>query len=522
MGSGGGAPQLQKVESTTTNLPKYLEPYVTDIASRAQAESNREYTPYEGQRIAGFTPEQQQVQQNVVGLQQPGQFGQATDFATQAGLGSLAAGNYDPASFSYQNVAAPNLQQYQMGTAQTSYAPGLQAFQMQGPGNVSAQQYAAPTMGTARTGYNPNLQDYQMSGPEQFGQAQAQQYMSPYAQNVMDVQKREAITDAQKAQLMTNLGAARQGTYGGARQLLAGTERERALGQNLSDIQTKGLQAAYENAQAQFERDRAAGMTAGQQNLQARLQTQQLGTQTGLQTALANLSSEQQANVQNQAAQLQTQGLNADQALRAALANQQTGFNVGQQNLQSQLGVQQLGANIGAQTALANLSADQQARVQNLAAQLQTQGLSSEQALRAAMSNQQYGMEAQRLSEASRQFGSSQGLQSLAQALQSAQTLGNLGQTQQQMDLQRLQAQDLTAAQMQQMNQKQLDLRYQDFINQRDDPRRALDYYSNLVRGLPNQMGYTQTTSASPPSMASQIGGLGIGALSLAQLYGGK
>lgn len=63
------------------------------------------------------------------------------------------------------------------------------------------------------------------------------------------------------------------------------------------------------------------------------LQTQQLGTQTGTQTALANLSAEQtalanlsagqQANVQNLAAQLQTQGLNADQALRTALANQQ-------------------------------------------------------------------------------------------------------------------------------------------------------------------------------------------------------
>ena len=370
-GGGGGAPEVQKVESTTTNLPKYLQPYVTDIASRAQAESNREYTPYEGQRIAGFTPEQQQVQQNVMGLQQPGQFGQATDFATQAGLGSLATGQYNPYTFSTQNVAAPNLQQYQM------------------------------------------------AAPDQFGQAQAQQYMSPYAQNVMDVQKREAITDAQKAQLMTNLGAARQGTYGGARQLLAGTERERALGTQLGDIQAKGLQSAYENAQQQFERDRAAQM------------------------------------------------------------------GVGRTNLEAQLGVQQLGANTG---------------------------------LQAALANQQQAMEAQRLSEASRQFGSNLGMQGFAQALQSANTLGNLGQTQQQMDLQRLQAQDLTAAQMQQMNQKQLDLRYQDFINQRDDPRRALDYYSNLVRGLPNQMGYTQTTSAPPASMAGQLANVGIGALGLSKL----
>ena len=370
-GGGGGAPEVQKVESTTTNLPKYLQPYVTDIASRAQAESNREYTPYEGQRIAGFTPEQQQVQQNVMGLQQPGQFGQATDFATQAGLGSLATGQYNPYTFSTQNVAAPNLQQYQM------------------------------------------------AAPDQFGQAQAQQYMSPYAQNVMDVQKREAITDAQKAQLMTNLGAARQGTYGGARQLLAGTERERALGTQLGDIQAKGLQSAYENAQQQFERDRAAQM------------------------------------------------------------------GIGRTNLEAQLGVQQLGANTG---------------------------------LQAALANQQQAMEAQRLSEASRQFGSNLGMQGFAQALQSANTLGNLGQTQQQMDLQRLQAQDLTAAQMQQMNQKQLDLRYQDFINQRDDPRRALDYYSNLVRGLPNQMGYTQTTSAPPASMAGQLANVGIGALGLSKL----
>jgi hypothetical protein len=127
-------------------------------------------------------------------------------------------------------------------------------------------------------------------------------------------------------------------------------------------------------------------------------------------------------------------------------------------------------------------------------------------------------MDAQKASEASRQFGTSSGLQGLAQALQSAQTLGNLGTSQQASDLQRLQAQDLTAAQMQQMNQKQLDLRYQDFINQRDDPRRALDYYSNLVRGLPNQMGYTQTTSAPPASMAGQLANVGIGALGLSKL----
>lgn len=105
------------------------------------------------------------------------------------------------------------------------------------------------------------------AGMNYFGMAtspQAQQmFMSPYMQNVVDVQKQEAIRDAQKGQLMTNLGAARQGTYGGARQLLAGTERERNLGQQLAQIQATGSQRAFEAAQ----------------------QAQQFGSQLGLQGA---------------------------------------------------------------------------------------------------------------------------------------------------------------------------------------------------------------------------------------------
>jgi hypothetical protein len=56
-----------------------------------------------------------------------------------------------------------------------------------------------------------------------------QSFMSPYQQNVIDVNKQEALRDAQKGLMAGNLGAARQGTYGGARQLLAQTEQERNL-----------------------------------------------------------------------------------------------------------------------------------------------------------------------------------------------------------------------------------------------------------------------------------------------------
>jgi hypothetical protein len=376
MSGGSDAPATQQVSSTntTSNLPEYARPYFENVVNRAQAESYRPYTPYEGQRIAGFTPDQQALQYEIRDMQTPGQFGTASNFATVAGLGSMNAGQYNPASVINQQVQMPGLDMYQM------------------------------------------------QGAERFGNDQAQQYMSPYAQNVMDVQKREAVRDAQKAQLVGDLGAARQGTYGGARQLLAATERERALGQNLGDIQARGMQSAYENAQAQFERDRSAGFNVGQQNLQAAQQRQQLGTQTGLQAALANQSS---------------------------------------------------------------------------------------------------NLDAQRLAEQSRQFGSQQGLAGMGQMLEAGRTLGNLGLTQQQADTQRLGLQTASADQYQQQRQRQYDMAYADFLRQRDYPMEQLGYYSNLLRGLPVGLSTTATTYAPPPSMLAQVGGAGLGAASLARLAGG-
>ena len=117
-------------------------------------------------------------------------------------------------------------------------------------------------------------QDYMaMATSPQFQQA----FMSPYMQNVVDIQKAAAIRDAQKTQLTQNLGAARQGTYGGARQLLATTERERALGGQLADIQAKGLQNAYENAIKSMQFGTEAGLRGYGQATQAAQTLGQLG-----------------------------------------------------------------------------------------------------------------------------------------------------------------------------------------------------------------------------------------------------
>jgi hypothetical protein len=99
--------------------------------------------------------------------------------------------------------------------------------------------------------------------PTMTNQGTVQQYMSPYAQSVIDVQKAEALRDAQKGLLTANLGAARQGSYGGARNLLAQTELDRNLQANLAGIQAKGLQSAYEAAQRGIEAERTAKLQQG-------------------------------------------------------------------------------------------------------------------------------------------------------------------------------------------------------------------------------------------------------------------
>lgn len=468
MGSGGGGTTTQYVKSEQSNLPEYARPYFEGLMQRAQTTLSQPYTTYGQERVAGFTPQQQAVQQQVAGLQTPGQFQAGSQLAQQAGLASIAAGQYTPGTF---NAAQATPGQYNQATFSAE--------------RVTPGTYNAPGMATAQTGYNPNLQYFQMQGPGTFTQqGAAERYMSPFIQQALEPQMREATTSAKRAQLVEDLGAARQGTYGGSRQLLAGMERERNLQQQLGDIYGRGMQSAYEQAQQQFNTEQQARQAAQQANLQARLGVQQLGTQTGLQAALANLDAASQANVQNLAAQLQTQGLNANQALQAALANQQAG-------LESQ-------------------------RLTDISAQF-----GASQQMQASLANQQAQMEAQRLAEQSRQFGAQQGLAGLAQAGQMAQTMGNLGQYQQQADLSRLGMQQQVAAQEQALQQQGLDIAYQDFLRQRDYPMEQLQQYSSLLRGVPVTPSTTQTAYAPTPSLGAQLAGAGLSAASLYNMYKG-
>ena len=94
--------------------------------------------------------------------------------------------------------------------------------------------------------------------PQMFDSGIAQQYMSPYQQNVIDVQKAQAVLDFDRGQARRDAQAVQAGAFGGSRQAvqqaLAGEDLQRRLG----EIQAVGQQQAFEQAQQQFERDRAA------------------------------------------------------------------------------------------------------------------------------------------------------------------------------------------------------------------------------------------------------------------------
>ena len=283
---GGGSPQPTQQTVTQTNLPEYAKPYFENIMQRAQAESYRPYQAYGARRVAGFTPGQVMTQAETLGMRTPGEFGAASGLTGMAGQGSLAAG------------------QQAIGTGQQALGYGATGAGLGALAAGAGQQY----MGMATS---PGAQEA---------------FMSPYMQNVVESQKQQAIRDAQKAQLGANLAAARQGTYGGARQTLAQTERERNLAENLANIQAAGSQKAFEAAQQaqQF------GSTLGLQGLQTGIQGQQTGMQgvgqalQGYQTGLQGAGQAIQAGqtLGQLGAQQQQTNLQRIQAQAAAGAEQ--------------------------------------------------------------------------------------------------------------------------------------------------------------------------------------------------------
>ena len=247
-GGGGGGPTSNT--TVTSNIPEYAKPYVTNMFEATQQQLfEGTKTPEGGYNITGFRgyrPYSTNVNDYIAGfspLQQQAQ---------------------------YEAGAMQQPGQFALGSGLTGSA-GLRSLQA---GNQYAQNVTSP------------------------GSMQA--YMSPYMQNVTNIARDSARREYELARNAQNLGAARTGTYGGARQLLADTERYRNFQSNLSNIETQGLQSAYDRAMQAQQFGSTLGMQGLGQALGAGAQLGQLGaTQQGAdiarQNQMATMGSQQQA-----------------------------------------------------------------------------------------------------------------------------------------------------------------------------------------------------------------------------------
>lgn len=325
--SGGGSAPAQptSTQQTTSNIPDWAIPYATQNLGKAQSLTDvnqNPYQQYQGQRVADFTPLQQQAMTNIGGMQ--------TNQATQAGIDTAAN-------------AAQQAGQYQ------TYNPQQFGNQYQGQNFQS--------MGLGALGV----------GSQNFGAQSAQDYMSPYAQQAIDPTLRENQRQFDVATTGRQAAATRSGAFGGSRQAIEQSEAQRNLSQLQSNTQAQGMQNAFQNAQQQFNADQARRMQAQQLNQAAQLQAQGQGLQQ-------NLAANQQG-MQN--AQLMAQyGLAGQQA---GEQSRQFGANLGLQGLQQQLAAAGMMGNLGQNQytqAMGINAAQQQAGAQQ---QAQTQqGLSNQ------------------------------------------------------------------------------------------------------------------------------------------------
>jgi hypothetical protein len=116
------------------------------------------------------------------------------------------------------------------------------------------------------------------------------------------------------------------------------------------------------------------------------------------------------------------------------------------------------------------------------------------------------------------QFGAGLGLQGLQTAMTGANALGNLGNTQYQQNMGINALQNQYGLQQQTQMQKDIDTKYQDFLNYQNYPYKQIGFMSDIVRGAP----LTQTGSSvyqAPPSAVQNIASLGLGAAGISKLF---
>jgi hypothetical protein len=117
-------------------------------------------------------------------------------------------------------------------------------------------------------------------------------------------------------------------------------------------------------------------------------------------------------------------------------------------------------------------------------------------------------------------LGKELGVAGLQTGLEAAGKTGALAATEQTANLERLKAQAASAGEKQALQQEIDNLKYQTFQEQKNYQKQQLDYLSQILRGNAAALGTTQTQYAPAPSLASQLGGVGLAGLGLYNILG--
>ena len=213
--SGGGQSAPTNTTNVTTSIPEYARPYVETMLGKQQALSDQPYQAYSGQRIADFTPMQQQAFNQVQNLTPAWQLGAGSNIAGQAGYGSMNLGN----------TAA----------------------------------------GMAGMGFNAG-QNYQNAATDP---SQMQQYMSPYIEDVVNRQQANLARNSQVASTNNAAQAAKAGAFGGSRFGVQEGTRQGELSRQQGDVAAQGYQNAFQNAQQAQQFRANLGLQGMQQGLGA-------------------------------------------------------------------------------------------------------------------------------------------------------------------------------------------------------------------------------------------------------------
>ena len=491
MGRKSGGTQRVQQESTVTqkSFPDELMPYMQKSLQMADALMQQDYIPYGGRRVAGFTPQEQAAFTGVQAIANralPGVSAGKTYFSNLAGRTGAPTSGTD-----YLGVSS-------------GYAPGTISSGYTGSDFTSgfnARDFdSAYRPGEIRSTYRPGEFSAQRST------ANIDEYMNPYTERVLDRQlaRRQKAFQERRAQERARDTAAGGASAFGGRGLLQQQTAQTAFDEGTADIEASALDRAYQQA-----------LTASSRDIDRDLRVQQLRDQAERTRAQMGLTAAQSRDAAERA--------RAQMATRAQEATARFGQAAGAQDIQAQIASDAAARAAGLQNLQAQQMADRSAET---AAKL---GLTAQQY--ADLSRRSAGEQGLRAAIATDAAARAAGDQDLRAALANqrafAAALGrrdaaarygvDLDKTEQAMDLQRVAALAQAGQDIRGLQQRGLDMAYQDFIRQRDYPREMLAFYSNLMKQNVSALGpnQTQTTTSPAPSRLGQMANLGLGALAL-------